>query len=118
MVGRSDIVEGVGTNATFEYGPGDLISCPSRLTGSAIIKEVKATKRTDRAGATISWIGLRPLKRGQILGVDAIHSTDPFEVLKAAEQTGNVPHPLPPDLTLEDSRAHIEKFTVAELKQF
>ena len=118
MAGRAPaptIIEGVGTNVTFAYGPGDLVSCPSRLTGTALIKEVKATRRLDRDGATISWIGLRALKRGQILQVESIHSTDPFEVIKAAEQTGNV-DPLP-DLALKHSRARIEKFTVAELKQ-
>ena len=115
MAGRATVIEGVGTNATFAYGPGDLISCPSRLTGTALIKEVKATRRSDRDGATISWIALRALKRGQILGVDSIHSTDPFEVIKAAEQTRNA-DPLP-DYTYEASRARIEKFTAAELKQ-
>ena len=118
MAGRPrapTIIEGVGTNVTFAYGPGDLISCPSRLTGTALIKEVKATKRSDRDGAAISWIALRALKRGQILGVDSIYSTDPFELIKAAEQTGNA-DPLP-DLALEQSRARIEKFIVAELKQ-
>ena len=84
MAGRAPaptIIEGVGTNVTFAYGPGDLISCPSKLTGTALIKEVKATRRLDRGGATISWIGLRALKRGQHLQVESIHSTDPFEVI-------------------------------------
>ena len=119
MAGRAPaptVIEGVGTNVTFAYGPGDLISCPSKLTGTALIKLVKATKRVDRGGAPISWIGLRALRRGQILGVESIHSTDPFEVIKAAEQTRNQ-DPLP-DYTYEESRARIEKFTVAELRQF
>jgi hypothetical protein len=119
MAGRAPaptIIEGVGTNVTFAYGPGDLISCPSKLTGTALIKLVKATKRVDRGGAPISWIGLRALRRGQILGVESIHSTDPFEVIKAAEQTRNQ-DPLP-EYTYEESRARIEKFTVAELRQF
>ena len=119
MAGRAPaptISEGVGTNVTFAYGPGDLISCPSKLTGTALIKLVKATKRVDRGGAPISWIGLRALRRGQILGVESIHSTDPFEVIKAAEQTRNQ-DPLP-EYTYEESRARIEKFTVAELRQF
>ena len=119
MAGRAPaptIIEGVGTNVTFAYGPGDLISCPSRLTGTALIKEVKATRRSDRDGATIQWIALRALKRGQVLAVDSIYSTDPFEVIKAAEQTGNDDPPAA--LTLEQSRAHVEKMTVAELKRF
>ena len=116
MTGRATLIEGVGTNATFAYGPGDLISCPSRLTGTALIKEVKATRRLDRDGATISWIEMRALKRGQILQVESIHSTDPFEVIKAAEQTANDDPPAA--ITLEQSRAHVEKMTVAELKRF
>ena len=119
MAGRAPaptVIEGVGTNVTFAYGPGDLISCPSKLTGTALIKLVKATKRVDRGGAPISWIGLRALRRGQILGVESIHSTDPFEVIKAAEQTGNDDPPAA--ITLEQSRAHVEKMTVAELKRF
>ena len=121
MAGRAPaptIIEGVGTNVTFAYGPGDLISCPSKLTGTALIKEVKATRRLDRGGAPISWIGLRALKRGQLLQVESIHSTDPFEVIKAAavEETGNAdPHAA---ITLESSIAHVEKMTVAELKRF
>ena len=85
---RPTTIEGVGTNATFAYGPGDLISCPSKLTGTALIRVVQATKRLDRGDAPISWIGLRALKRGQLLQVESILSTDPFEVIKAAEDTG------------------------------
>ena len=110
------MIEGVGTNVTFAYGPGDLISCPSRFTGTALIKEAKPTRRSDLADATIQWIGLRALKRGHILPVESILSTDHFEVIKAAEQTGNGDPPAA--ITLEQSRAHIEKMTVAELKRF
>ena len=78
MAGRATLIEGVGTNVTFAYGPEDLISCPSKLTGTALIKEVKATKRLDRGDAPISWIGLRALKRGQLLQVESILSTIPL----------------------------------------
>ena len=121
MAGRAPaptIIEGVGTNVTFAYGPGDLIPCPSKLTGTALIRVVQATKRLDRGDAPISWIGLRALKRGQHLQVEFIHSTDPFEVIKAAaaEETGNAdPHAA---ITLESSIARVEKMTAAELKRF
>ena len=48
MAGRAPAptaIEGVGTNVAFAYGPGDLISCPSKLTGTALIKEVGALAR-------------------------------------------------------------------------
>ena len=68
------VIEGVGTNVTFACGPGNMISCPSSFTGTALIKEAKATRRSDQDDATIQWIGLRALKRGRILPVDSIHS--------------------------------------------
>ena len=79
------IIEGVGANVTFAYGPGNLVSCPSKFVGTALIKQVTATRRTDREHATIQWIARRALRRGQILAVDSIHSTNPFEVIKPAE---------------------------------
>ena len=78
--------------------------------------QTRAAHRSDRDDATIQWIGLRALKRGHILPVESILSTDPFEVMKAAEQTGNDDPPAA--ITLEQSRAHVEKMTVAELKRF
>ena len=106
MAGRAPVptmIEGVGTNVTFAYGPGGLISSPPRFTGTALIKEVKATRRSDRDDATIQWIGLRALKPGHILPVDSILSADPFEVIKAAEQTDNDDPPTA--ITQHSSRA-------------
>ena len=100
---------------TFAYGPGDLLSCPSKFVGTALIKEVKATRRTDGEHATIQWIALRALKHGQILAVNSVHSTDPFEVIKAAETGNDDP---PAGITLEQSHRHVEKMTCAELKRF
>ena len=118
MAGRAPLptaIEGVGTNVTFAYGPGDLVSCPSKVVGTALIKQVKATRRTDRMEPTIQWIALRALKRGQVFAVFSDHSMDPFKVIKAAETGDDDP---PAQHTFRASAAEVEKMTCAKPRRF